>query len=151
MYKIMYKNSAFEIRWYSHWPYPHTARSHLHTRTHARTYTHVIPRVPPKNIHFWNGFRITKYIIMGEFVYMYAQFWKLQRIYLSQIGRLIPAQPNFHTLYKSEQCSPKHELFSNFLVSYKSWVYEFFIHIKLFPQNHIFFLRQPFQKCIAFF
>ena len=44
----------------------------------------------------------------------HPQFCKLQRIYISQIGRLIPAQPNFHTLYKSEQFSPKHELFRTF-------------------------------------
>ena len=40
-----------------------------------------------------------------------------------KIGRQIPAQPNFHTLYKSDQCSSKHELFSDFLVSYKTLVH----------------------------
>ena len=37
---------------------------------------------------------------------------------LSQNGQPILAQPNFHTLNKSGQCSPKHKLFSDFLVSY---------------------------------
>ena len=74
------------------------------------------------------------------------------RIYLSEIRRPIPAQPNFHTLYKSEQCSLKHELFSGFLVSYERWVYELCIHINFSPRNHIFvFIWQPFQKCKVFF
>ena len=33
---------------------------------------------------------------------------------LSQNRQPILAQPYFHTLYKSGQCSPKHKLFSNF-------------------------------------
>ena len=33
-------------------------------------------------------------------------------------GQPILAQRNFHTLYKSGQCSTKHELCSDFLVSY---------------------------------
>ena len=33
---------------------------------------------------------------------------------LSQIGQPNLAQPDFHTLYKSGQCSPKHELFLDF-------------------------------------
>ena len=33
---------------------------------------------------------------------------------LSQNGQLILAQPNFHTLNRSGQCSPKHKLFSFF-------------------------------------
>ena len=37
---------------------------------------------------------------------------------LSQNGQPILAQPNFQTLIKSGQCSPKHKLFSDFLVSY---------------------------------
>ena len=37
---------------------------------------------------------------------------------LSQNGQAILAQPNVHTLNKSGQCSPKHELFSGILVSY---------------------------------
>ena len=36
---------------------------------------------------------------------------------LCQNVQPILAQPIFHTLYKSGQCSPKHELFSNVLVS----------------------------------
>ena len=68
---------------------------------------------------------------------------------LSQTGMLIPAQPNFHTLYKSEQGSPKHKLFLDFLVSYESWVHKLFIHMNLLPQNHILFIEQPFQKCIV--
>ena len=36
---------------------------------------------------------------------------------LGQIGQPNLAQPDFHTLYKSVQCSPKHELFLDFLVS----------------------------------
>ena len=35
---------------------------------------------------------------------------------LSQNGQPILAQPNFHTLNKSGQCSPKHTLFSDLLV-----------------------------------
>ena len=38
---------------------------------------------------------------------------------LSQNGQPILAQLNFHTLKKSGQCSPKHKLFSDFLVSYR--------------------------------
>ena len=34
---------------------------------------------------------------------------------LSQNGQPILAQPNFHTLNKSGQCSPKHKLFSDFV------------------------------------
>ena len=37
---------------------------------------------------------------------------------LSQNGQPFLAQPNFHTLNKSGQCSPKHKLFSDFWVSY---------------------------------
>ena len=37
---------------------------------------------------------------------------------LSQNGQPILAQPNFHTLNKSGQCSPKNKLFSDFWVSY---------------------------------
>ena len=37
---------------------------------------------------------------------------------LSQNGQPTLAQPNFHTLNKSGQCSPKHELFSGVIVSY---------------------------------
>ena len=37
---------------------------------------------------------------------------------LSRNGQPILAQPNFHSLYKSGQCSPKHKLFSDLLVSY---------------------------------
>ena len=37
---------------------------------------------------------------------------------LSQNGQPILAQPNCHALNKSSQCSPKHKLFSDFLVSY---------------------------------
>ena len=33
---------------------------------------------------------------------------------LSQNGQPILAQPNFHTLNKSGQCSPKHQIFSDF-------------------------------------
>ena len=40
---------------------------------------------------------------------------------LSQNGQPILAQPNFHTLNKSGQCSPKHKLFSDFVVSYDRW------------------------------
>ena len=39
----------------------------------------------------------------------HTQFRSLQMNHLSQIGGPIPAQPNFYTLYKSEQCSSKHE------------------------------------------
>ena len=81
----------------------------------------------------------------------HPQFCKLQRTHLSQIGRLIPAQPNFHTIYKSEQCSPKHEFCSDLLVSYESWVHELSIHINLSSQNYIFFIWQPFQKCKVLF
>ena len=42
----------------------------------------------------------------------------LRNFSLSQNRHPILAQPNFHTLYKSSQCSPKHELFSDLLVSY---------------------------------
>ena len=80
----------------------------------------------------------------------HPQFCKLQRIYLLEIGRLIPAQPNFHTLYKREQCSPKHELFSDFVVSYDSWVYELSVHIKVSPQNHIFLLFGSHFKSVYF-
>ena len=68
-----------------------------------------------------------------------------------KIERLIPAQPNFHTLYKSEQCSFKHELFLDVLVSDESWDHKLSIHVNHSPQNQIFFIRQPFQKCIVFF
>ena len=67
-----------------------------------------------------------------------------------KIERLIPAQPNFHTLYKSEQCSFKHELFLDVLVSDESWDHKLSIHVNHSPQNQIFFIRQPFQKCIVF-
>ena len=41
---------------------------------------------------------------------------------LSQNGQPILAQPNFHNLNNSSQCSPKHKLFSDvFLVSYDKW------------------------------
>ena len=69
----------------------------------------------------------------------------------SPIGRLIPAQPNFLTLHKSEQCSPRHELFSDFLVSYESWDHNLSIHIKLFPRIVCFTIPQLFQKCMFFF
>ena len=37
---------------------------------------------------------------------------------LSQNGQPILAQPNFHAPNKSGQCSPKHKLYSDLLVSY---------------------------------
>ena len=66
------------------------------------------------------------------------------------IGGQIPAQPNLYTLYKSDQCSSMHELFSDFLVSYESWDYKLFIYINFFPKNHMCFIWQQFQKCNVF-
>ena len=40
---------------------------------------------------------------------------------LSQNGQPILAQPNFHTLYKTGQCSPKHKSISDFLMSCDRW------------------------------
>ena len=47
---------------------------------------------------------------------------------LSQNRQPILAQPNFHTLYKSGQCSPKHKLFSVFFVSWHRWDLQPHIH-----------------------
>ena len=68
-------------------------------------------------------------------------FVSSNRLTSHKIGRQISAQPNFHTLYKSDQCSSKYELFSDFLVSYESWVHKLskYIYIyKPFPQNYIY-------------
>ena len=53
-------------------------------------------------------------------------------------------QPNFHTLHKRGQCSPKHESFSTFLISYDS------IHIQISRKCFIFFICQTIQKCKLF-
>ena len=70
---------------------------------------------------------------------------------LSQIGQPNLAQPNFQTLYKSGQCSPKHELFSDFLVSYYRWNLQPSIHMKIFRKCFTFFIWQTIQKCQLFF
>ena len=77
-------------------------------------------------------------------------FEQFQRTYLSQIEMLITAQLNLHPLPKkvSSACSPNHRLFSNFLVSYESWVKKQSIH-KVSPHNYIFCIRQPFLKGTA--
>ena len=67
---------------------------------------------------------------------------------LSQNGQPILEQPNFHTLNKSGQCSPKHKLISDLLVSYDRWdlkPYENFL--KMF---HIFYLAD-YSKVSIFF
>ena len=86
----------------------------------------------------------------------WSQYWSwIYHITLnfvsSQIGRLIPAQPNFYTLHKSEHCSPRHELFSDFLVSYESWDHNLSIHINFFPQNRIFYYSAAISKVYSFF
>ena len=57
---------------------------------------------------------------------------------LSQNRHPILVQPNFQTLYKSGQCSPKHKLFSNLLVSYDRWDIQ--------PHMHMFFSFSNFLK-----
>ena len=47
---------------------------------------------------------------------------------LSQNGQPILAQPNFYTLNKSGQCSPKHKLFSDFFGVIKIMIDETFSH-----------------------
>ena len=60
-------------------------------------------------------------------------------------------QPSFHTLLqKWAVLTQFHELVSDFLVSYERWIHKLPIHINLFPQNHIYFIWQPFQKCLTF-
>ena len=70
---------------------------------------------------------------------------------LSQNGQPILAQPNFHTLYKSGQCSPKHELFSDFLVSYDRWDLQPSIHMKISRKCFTFLIWQNIQMCQLFF
>ena len=69
----------------------------------------------------------------------------------SQNGQLILAQPKFHTLYKSCQCSPKQKLFSDFWVSYDRWDLQPSIHIKNSRKCFTFFIWQTIQKCQLFF
>ena len=44
---------------------------------------------------------------VGYFI-LQMEFCKRKKNLPLTKGRLIPAQPNFHTLHKSEQCSPNH-------------------------------------------
>ena len=76
----------------------------------------------------------------------------LREFSLSQNRHPILAQPNFHTLYKSGQCSPKHELFSIFfLVSYDRWDLQPYIHMKISRKCFTVFIWQIIQKCQLFF
>ena len=77
--------------------------------------------------------------------------FKCERLVLWTCWSLQNSLQDVSYLFLSEQCSPKHELFLDFLVSYESWIHKLSIHLNLFPQNHIFFIWQPFQKGIVFF
>ena len=69
---------------------------------------------------------------------------------VSLSGQPILAQPNFHTLYKSGQCSPKHKLISDFCESYDRWDIQLSIHIKVSRIVSLFFLAD-YSKCQLFF
>ena len=66
-------------------------------------------------------------------------------------NKKILMQPKFHTLYKSGQCSPKHELFSDFLVSYDRSHLQPSIHIQISRKCFTFVIWQTIQKCQLFF
>ena len=70
---------------------------------------------------------------------------------ISQNGQPILAQPNFHTLYKRDQCSLKHKLFSKLLVSYDRWDLQPSIHMKISRKFVTVFIWQTIKKCQLFF
>ena len=70
---------------------------------------------------------------------------------LSQNEQPILAQSNFHNLYKSGQCSPKHKLFSDF---WCHMIDETFSHPYMYKISEIcftLFIWQTIQKCQLFF
>ena len=65
-------------------------------------------------------------------------------------GRLISAHANFHTLHKSEQCSPNQKIFSQLLVPYQSSAHK--LSVQTFPYRIIYFLfGSHLKRCIVFF
>ena len=70
---------------------------------------------------------------------------------LSQNRQPILAQPNFHTFYKSGQCSSKHKLFSDLLVSYNRWDLQPHIHMKISRKYFTVLIWQTIKKCQLFF
>ena len=74
----------------------------------------------------------------------------LRDVSLSQNGQLILAQPNFHTLYKSGQCSPKYKLISDCLMSYDRWdLQPWSIHLTISRKCFSFYLAD-FPKVSTF-
>ena len=113
-------------------PYPTTLYCHLTTNTQQHHYHyHTTP-------HQGSDANNTSTIsTLGDFS-------------LSQNGQPILAQPNFHTLYQSGQCSPKHEFFQ---ICWCHMIDQTFSHpyiLKISRKCCIFFIWQTIQKCQLF-
>ena len=77
------------------------------------------------SLYIFNGYDYTCILFKSHLPYneyinfsYHPQFHNLKGLF-TQTGRLIPVPPNFHTLYKTELCSPKHDLFWHFWVVWK--------------------------------